>query len=144
MKEKTQEKLPNCNKQSYYEGEFQNGEITGKGVYVYSNGNVYKGEFLEGEKHGQGVFNTDYEQYTGEFQYNQYHGDGIIKKSNGDVIEGQFKNHKPHGNCEINIISKQEKYIGQMQNGLKHGEGEYTIPNYSYKGNFENDKKMER
>ena len=43
---------------SYYEGEFQNGEITGHGYKYYaSSGSTYSGQFWLGELHGQGVMN---------------------------------------------------------------------------------------
>jgi hypothetical protein len=35
-----------------YTGDFQNGEITGKGVKSSGTGKYYEGEFLEGEMHG--------------------------------------------------------------------------------------------
>ena len=37
-----------------YEGEFLNGEITGKGFRKWHDGSTYEGDFFEGEKHGQG------------------------------------------------------------------------------------------
>ena len=39
---------------SRYEGEFLDGEITGKGERRYPDGSVYTGEFRLGEKHGYG------------------------------------------------------------------------------------------
>ena len=39
---------------SHYEGNFQDGEINGKGERKYADGTVYKGEFKQGEKHGYG------------------------------------------------------------------------------------------
>lgn len=37
-----------------YEGDWQNGNITGYGILVYSDGDVYEGEWLDGRMHGQG------------------------------------------------------------------------------------------
>lgn len=48
-----------------YEGEFFEGEITGKGVYKYANSSIYEGDFLNGEKHGEGEFASEYIEYKG-------------------------------------------------------------------------------
>lgn len=39
---------------SHYEGEFENGEMTGKGLRKYNDGTIYKGEFMNGERNGYG------------------------------------------------------------------------------------------
>jgi hypothetical protein len=39
---------------SRYEGDFQNGEMTGKGRRTWEDGTEYSGEFVGGEKEGFG------------------------------------------------------------------------------------------
>lgn len=39
---------------TYYEGEFVEGEMNGKGDRKYNDGSIYKGEFTNGEKQGYG------------------------------------------------------------------------------------------
>jgi len=37
-----------------YEGNFENGEMTGEGLMIYENGDWYKGNFLKGTYNGIG------------------------------------------------------------------------------------------
>jgi hypothetical protein len=61
---------------SYYEGEFDNGEINGHGFkYFAASRNAYSGEFCAGEIHGQGVMRyADGATYEGEWESNKRHG----------------------------------------------------------------------
>jgi hypothetical protein len=69
---------------SYYEGEFENGEINGHGFKYFSlSGNTYSGEFHLGELQGQGVMN-----YT-----------------NGAVYEGQWTENRRDGKINVIFIS---------------------------------------
>ena len=66
---------------SYYEGEFEEGEIEGHGYRFWaSSGNKYSGEFHMGELHGQGVM-TYYNGavYEGEWFRNKRQGVFTIK-----------------------------------------------------------------
>jgi hypothetical protein len=38
-----------------YDGEWQNGEISGAGIATYANGDVYEGSFINGRREGQGT-----------------------------------------------------------------------------------------
>lgn len=61
---------------SYYEGEFDKGEINGHGFRFFaSSRNVYSGEFHMGEMHGQGVMRyADGSTYEGEWENNKRQG----------------------------------------------------------------------
>ena len=61
---------------SYYEGEFDNGEIKGHGFrYNAYNGNNYSGEFIDGEFHGEGVMTYgDGCMYEGDWFRNKRQG----------------------------------------------------------------------
>ena len=65
---------------SYYEGEFQDGEIEGHGFRYYSlSGNTYSGKFHLGELQGQGVMKfLDGSVYEGEWKRNKRQGDKCI------------------------------------------------------------------
>lgn len=62
---------------SYYEGEFNDGEITGHGVRYYaSSGSEYSGAFEMGEQHGQGMMrHPDGSRYEGEWHRNKKQGE---------------------------------------------------------------------
>ena len=51
----------------HYEGEWQDGSRTGKGIHSTENGYVIKGSFLNNKPHGEGTFICDKEKYEGEW-----------------------------------------------------------------------------
>ena len=63
-----------------YEGEFKNNEITGVGIYHYSNKDKYEGNFINNKKNGIGkLFSYENkETYEGEFKNNMKDGNGLI------------------------------------------------------------------
>jgi len=65
---------------SYYEGEFDRGEINGHGMrYFALTGNFYCGEFCAGELHGQGVMRyADGSTYEGTWSGNKREGQLLI------------------------------------------------------------------
>ena len=51
-----------------YEGEFNRGEMTGKGIYIWRNKQRYEGDFVNGIKHGKGIYIwPDGFEYNGEY-----------------------------------------------------------------------------
>jgi len=40
-----------------YEGEFNNDDINGYGVYTFKNMHTYQGQFSNGVFHGKGIYN---------------------------------------------------------------------------------------
>ena len=65
---------------TYYEGEFYQGEINGKGERRYNDGSIYKGEFRQGEKDGYGEiqYTKTGEWYKGEWLLNVRQGQGTL------------------------------------------------------------------
>ena len=61
---------------SYYEGEFDRGEINGHGLrYFATTGNFYCGEFSAGELNGEGVMTyADGSTYEGAWAHNRREG----------------------------------------------------------------------
>lgn len=75
-----------------FEGEWREGEITGKGKLLYHNRDAYEGDFLEGLPSGKGVLRLHIgEQYEGKFWKGKFHGQGIYLWNNGDRYEGNFR-----------------------------------------------------
>ena len=63
-----------------YEGEFNRGEMTGKGIYLWSNKQRYEGDFVNGIKHGKGIYIwPDGFEYNGEYVNGIREGRGIYK-----------------------------------------------------------------
>lgn len=63
---------------TYYEGEFCEGEMHGKGERKYPDTSVYKGEFHNGERHGYGemLYTKSGEWYKGYWHFNVRQGQG--------------------------------------------------------------------
>ncbi len=56
----------------------------GKGMFLYSNGNIYDGEWANGKKHGQGTYTTFRgKKYSGGYSYGKKHGKGIFIEPDG-------------------------------------------------------------
>jgi len=74
-----------------YLGEFEHGELVGRGIVIYKNGDRYIGEYSKG-MNGQGIFyfsSPGFQGtiYVGEFRDNIQSGNGIIFKPDGSVAE---------------------------------------------------------
>lgn len=76
-----------------YEGEWENGKITGEGVLTFAAGSRYEGEFDTGTLNGYGkYYEKDTLVYEGEWRYDMPHGQGTLynSKSGKFVYEGEF------------------------------------------------------
>lgn len=132
---------------SKYAGDFEGGEITGKGVKKFSNGKLYQGDFLEGEMHGAGLlqYNTEAKgeqdrTYDGEFHLNSREGQGVLTKASGDVISGTFRGNQPTGEAQVHFGSG-DVYTGELIKGVMTGQGLLECTNSkTYEGQFEEGK----
>jgi hypothetical protein len=79
--------------QTYYEGDFEEGQMTGKGKKTYYDGNYYEGEFLNGQRHGHGMetYHSQKAAYEGQWVNGLKCGAGEERYQNGDRYEGQFQ-----------------------------------------------------
>ena len=84
---------------SYYEGNFNNGEYNGFGVYKWQNDKFYEGDWKEGKMHGRGKLSyTNGDWYEGSFYKGKKHGKGIFKwAKDGSYYDGEWNNNNPHG-----------------------------------------------
>lgn len=75
-----------------YEGRYDDGKKSGKGDFLFPNGDYFRGNFDRDMKEGFGVlvsFSKNF-VYKGEFKQDQIRGQGICLLSNGMVIEGYY------------------------------------------------------
>ena len=85
-----------------YNGQFEQGEISGKGIFKWKNGELYEGYFLKGVKHGKGVHKwPDGSIYEGEYNNGIREGKAKYKWPDGRIFKGYFKNGKPEGKGKI-------------------------------------------
>ena len=128
----------------YYIGEWLNGNMHGKGIKYYKNGNIkYEGDFINSNFEGKGkyIWEND-EYYIGEWLNGKRNGKGIIYYKNGNIkYEGDYINDKREGKGKY-IYENGEYYIGEWLNNNKHGKGilYYKNSNIKYVGDFINDK----
>ena len=112
------------NNSESYEGDFKNGDITGKGFYIWKNKHTYLGDFLRGKMHGKGIYKwPDGNVYEGEYIYGIKEGYGEFKWNDGRIYKGPFKNGKQHGKGKLTVngttfdaIFEKGKYMGELHN----------------------------
>ena len=112
------------NNSESYEGDFKNGDITGKGFYIWKNKHTYLGDFLRGKMHGKGIYKwPDGNVYEGEYIYGIKEGYGEFKWNDGRIYKGPFKNGKQHGKGRLTIngttfdaVFEKGKYMGELHN----------------------------
>lgn len=75
-----------------YEGRYDDGKKSGKGDFLYPNGDFYRGNFDRDLREGFGMIVSfvDNYVYKGEFKGDQIRGAGICVLSNGMIIDGYF------------------------------------------------------
>lgn len=78
---------------SRFEGEYRDGLLNGRGVYVFANGSRYDGEYADDLRSGRGVFtHPDGESYDGEWRDGLPSGPGRLKRADGTVVSGNWTN----------------------------------------------------
>ena len=122
-----------------FEGRFENGMITGKGIFLDSKKNKYIGDFKEMKRWGKGKLVTKEIFYEGEFLDNKLNGKGYIKFLKNELeYSGTFKSDQIEGRG-IFKWKNGDKYEGEVKNGKMHGIGKFKCHNGQiYNGTFEN------
>eukprot|EP00962_Isochrysis_galbana_P022610 scaffold6762_cov146-Isochrysis_galbana.AAC.1 len=74
-----------------YQGEWQNDQMHGRGIFRYSSNAKYEGEFANNVYSGTGKYTfPDGAFYEGSFAQGQMHGSGSLTDAQGVVWEGNF------------------------------------------------------
>lgn len=144
-----------------YTGDFQLGEITGKGEMRFKDGRSYVGDFVRGEFEGKGrLAYASGQVFEGDFVAGEFTGSGVVTWPGGMRHEGRFRNWRPEGpgvfsdddgttyegsftNGELTgigtILAKDgSRYEGETRNRVPHGNGELRLANGNvYRGAFD-------
>ena len=89
-----------------YAGNFAADTRSGRGRMLLSDGTNYEGEFLLNKMHGKGRLICSDCDYKGGMSQGLFHGHGVLKTGK----------------------NLQYKYVGQFQDGVKHGQGKFYLP----------------
>lgn len=104
-----------------YEGDVDNGRVSGTGTLYGRNGNtIYSGEFEDNEYCGTGKLYGENEEilYEGEFKHNLYEGEGSEYGIGGTVkYQGMFSRGKWNGKGILFDDSSNPVYEGNFLNG---------------------------
>ena len=99
-----------------YEGQFRDNEITGQGVFRWSNGDVYQGTLKRGKMHGVGRYTyANGQVYEGEYVNGIKEGRGRLSYPNGMIFDGYFVAGRPNGRA--NIITGGKTIGAELQGG---------------------------
>ena len=128
--------------QSYYEGNFKDGEFDGNGYYRTRN-YTYKGQFIQGKKNGKGKLEnfTTKSIYEGEFKNDMKEGYGIEKFSDGSVYKGFYSQDMKQGKGILTLKKEKNNSIfeGEFKNNKIDGEGIFKWDNgKEYEGSWVN------
>lgn len=133
--------------QGRYEGNFEGGKRTGKGKFIYANGDKYEGAWKDGRPNGLGAKiakNGKIKSGTWEngklvarqkkditrdcLVGNCKEGYGKAKDSRGNVYNGEFVKGQYSGFGEMRY-NNGDRYKGYWKNGVPNGQGSYFFNN---------------
>lgn len=101
-----------------YEGEYENGYISGEGTIVYFNGDIYKGELKKGKKAGKGTYYWEItgDVFHGTWKDDKMNGEGVFTTASDETLKGTFIKNKPSGTCIYEEDG--EQYKTTWKNGV--------------------------
>ncbi|AVK74930.1 Morn repeat domain containing protein [Pandoravirus quercus] len=109
-----------------YKGEYRDNDRHGCGVQTWPNGARYEGGRKNGQRHGYGVHTwASNNQYLGEWVDDRMHGHGIYRWADGMHCEGRYDNNRLTGRGIMTYLDG-STYDGEWFDDRKHGEGAHT------------------
>jgi len=101
---------------SSYSGEWKDGRICGRGVFLWANGDRFEGEWKDDLQHGQGTYaSADGSVYYGGWKNGVKDGDGVFKPAVQESIEHpvvylrKYENGNLVKNLELNMSKMKGK-----------------------------------
>ena len=122
-----------------YEGTHTHDKKNGFGIYRSADGKFsYEGEWENGLRHGLGIQKNSDGKISGviyknnklvkqEFQIDMPDGEGTHIYPDGSKYVGNFQNGFKHGKGTLTWDGNNGKYVGDFKNGFKHGKGSYAL-----------------
>ncbi|MBF0273977.1 MAG: hypothetical protein HQK84_01965 [Nitrospinae bacterium] len=111
-----------------YIGEFKSGHINGHGTFYFNNGAVYEGNWSNDARHGFGkmVMPGGKPAFEGIWKDDMPNGSGIMHRSDGAIVEGVFEN----GFSGVGTIKYLDGniYRGEFTDGERNGMGVIFTP----------------
>ncbi|CAI2378234.1 unnamed protein product [Moneuplotes crassus] len=129
-----------------YQGRYDDAKKTGKGDFVFPNGDFYRGNFSNDLREGFGTlvsFKNNF-VYKGEFKQDEIRGNGICLHSNGMIIDGFYiGEQKLNKDTEVKVLyTNGEVYEGRWRENKRSGKGKHIYSDYSiYDGNWLDDER---
>jgi hypothetical protein len=126
-----------------YSGTYYMGRPHGQGIFGFEDGQTYSGTFCNGLKHWSGIY-TD---LNGEFTKTLWFHDEQMSSescpdldSTWDIIRGPMRSPLLDGFVDV-IYADDSTYVGEIQNGVPHGNGEWASKDRKriWKGEFEDE-----
>ena len=72
-----------------HSGNWDGDVFTGRGRYIYTNGDIYTGDILKNKKHGKGAYQyASNDNYEGEYTNDLKNGQGLYEYSDGSIYRG--------------------------------------------------------
>lgn len=127
-----------------YMGNWKNGYMNGKGLYVFDMGDFYDGNFVDNKRNGSGIYYfTEGGVYIGDFKDQYLHGEGFRYLNDGTIQEGfweegTYVGKEPSSNYYeiLQEVSKLDTAAGEMYGkrlalviGNSNYAGEGFLPN---------------
>jgi len=128
-----------------YVGAMKAGRVDGDGRVMVRDGSgggfdAYTGRFAAGAPVGEGYLVTaEGDRLVGELLDGAGHVRGLLLTAEGGVLRGEFKDGKGVGSLmAAHQTESGERYMGQAENGERHGFGMFTAVNGDfYVGRFD-------
>ncbi|CEM20911.1 unnamed protein product [Vitrella brassicaformis CCMP3155] len=118
------------NGQMEYQGGWRAGQMVGEGrtdKMPFGDGKTYTGPLHNGKPHGEGTATwQNGGTSTGTWEHGQMVGEGRADKmplGDGTTYSGPLLDGKPHGQGTSYHDNGKNRYEGQWENGLRHGNG---------------------